>query len=128
MATTAVDLVVVDTNVLVYTNVASAPLHAHAGATLLNLEAAGVALWISRQVLREYLAMLSRPQTFTNPLSPAVLAADVTRFQAQFHVAEDGPGVAASLLTLQTTIPIGASMCTTPTSSPRCRPTAWAGS
>jgi predicted nucleic acid-binding protein len=73
MATTAADPVFVDTNVLVYANVASAPLHVHAGATLQVLESAGIVLWIGRQVLRESLATLSRPQTFTAALSPTLL-------------------------------------------------------
>jgi predicted nucleic acid-binding protein len=82
----------VDTNVLVDANVASAPLHTHAGTTLLNLESAAVALWISRQGLREYLATLSRPQTFTNPLSPAVPAADITRLKPSSTSPRTGRG------------------------------------
>jgi predicted nucleic acid-binding protein len=40
-------------------------------------------------------------------LSPAVLVADVTRLQAQFHVAEDGPAVTGHLLSLVQSIPMG---------------------
>src|SRR5262249_29857536 len=107
MATTVADPIFVDTNVLVYANTATAPLHARARAALQDLAAAGVELWVSRQVLREYLATLSRPQTFTAPVAPAALVADVTRFLAQFRVAEDGPAVTTNLLTLVGSIPLG---------------------
>jgi len=106
-ADAAPDPVFVDTNVLVFANVATAPLYALAGATLRSLEAAGVDLWISRQILREYLATLSRPQSYTPPLAMATLVADVTRFQGQYSVVEDGPAVTANLLTLLATIPTG---------------------
>jgi predicted nucleic acid-binding protein len=107
MATTAADPVFVDTNILVFANTATAPFHAEAQAALRSLAASGAELWISRQVLREYLATLSRPQTFTAPVPVATLCADVVRFQAQFHIAEDGPAVTANLLALLSTITIG---------------------
>src|SRR5262245_34284995 len=107
MATTAVDRVFVDTNVLVYANVASAPLHAVAWQALQDLDAAGAELWISRQILREYLATLTRPQTFTGPLSVALLTSQVTQFQAQMRVVEDNPSVTARLLALMATVSVG---------------------
>ncbi len=64
-------------------------------------------LWISRQILREYLATLSRPQSFTGPLSPTVLSADVIYLESQFQVAEDGPAVTATLLQLISQTPVG---------------------
>ncbi len=107
MATTAADPVFVDTNILVFANTATAPLHAEAQAVLLAFAASGAELWISRQLLGEYLATLSRPQSFTAPVPVATLVADIGRFQAQFQIAEDGPAVTANLLTLLTTIVIG---------------------
>jgi predicted nucleic acid-binding protein len=71
MATTAADPVFIDTNVLVFANTATAPLHAEAQAALQSYAASGAELWISRQILREYLATLSRPQSFSSPV-PAV--------------------------------------------------------
>ncbi len=107
MATTAADPVFVDTNILVFANTASAPLHATAQARLQSISAAGVELWISRQTLREYLATLSRPQSFSTPVPAVTLIADVVRFQTQFQIAEDGPAVTANLLGLLASIPIG---------------------
>ncbi len=107
MTTGAGSPVFIDTNVLVYASVVEAPHHAVALNAVQSREQAGQALWISRQVLREYLATLSRPQTFSMPLAPAVLTAQVRLFEARFRVAEDGPDVTARLLALLEQIPVG---------------------
>jgi predicted nucleic acid-binding protein len=99
--------VFIDTNVLVYANVTTAPLHREALEAIRGREQAGVELWISRQVLREYLATLSRPQTFTAPLPSTMLTAQVRLFEARFRVAEEGAGVTANLLMLLEQIPVG---------------------
>ena len=103
MATTADDPVFVDTNVLVYANTVRSPLHIRAQLALQDLSASAIPLWISRQILREYLATLSRPQTFSAPMAPAALVADVVRFQTQFLIAEDGPLVTSNPLGLLST-------------------------
>ncbi len=107
MATTAADPVFVDTNILVFANTATAPFHAGAQAALRSHAASGTELWISRQILREYLATLSRPQTFTVPVPAATLCADLARFQAEYRIAEDGPAVTGNLLILLNSIVIG---------------------
>jgi predicted nucleic acid-binding protein len=107
MATTAADPLFVDTNVLVFANTATAPLRADAQAALRSHFASGAEMWVSRQVLREYLATLSRHQSFSSPVPAATLIADVTRFQSQFRVADEGPAVTANLLTLLGAIPVG---------------------
>jgi len=50
MATTAVERVFVDTNVLVFATQATAPCHAEVNHTLTALHNGGAELWISRQV------------------------------------------------------------------------------
>ena len=104
---TAGDPVFVDTNILVYANTATAPLRLEAQAALQSYSAAAAGLWISRQILREYLATLSRIQSFSVPVPATTLTADVIRFQSQFRIAEDGPTVTSNLLTLLRSIPIG---------------------
>ena len=71
------------------------------------LRQAGVELWVSRQILREYLATLSRPQPCSRPIAAVTLAADVRRFAAQFRIAEDGSVVTDNLLTLIQTFAVG---------------------
>ena len=105
--TTAAEPVFVDTNVLVYANVPTTPPHSRVVAALKGVEAAGANLWVSRQILREYLATLSRPQSFTAPVPIPLVAADVVRMQVEFLVAEDGPLVTANLLALLRSTPCG---------------------
>jgi predicted nucleic acid-binding protein len=96
-----------DTNVLVYASIATAPLH-NAALHAIDIHAqAGAEFWISRQIIREYLATLTREQTFTAPVPIARLIAEVTRFMSQFQVAEDGPEVTRNLLALVTQFPGG---------------------
>ncbi len=89
----------VDTNVLVQSTATNAPFHAAARAALARLRAAGPVA-ISRQVLREYLAAVTRPQSWAKALTLAEATADVDRFVQRFAVLEDGPGVWNELMTL----------------------------
>ncbi len=100
MATTAADPVFVDTNILVYASRPAAPQHASARGALARLEAEGCRLWISTQVLREYLAVVTRPQATAPGLPMTTAIADVRRFQALFEVAPDDGSVAGKLLEL----------------------------
>jgi predicted nucleic acid-binding protein len=94
------DPVFVDTNVLVYATRPSVGQHMAAKAALARLEDEGSPLWVSPQVLREYLAAVTRPQA-TAPALPMVTAvADVRRFRAIFGVAGEGADVLSRLLDL----------------------------
>lgn len=107
MATTGADWILVDTNVLVAANVAAHPRHAVALQRLKDLSASGAEFWISRQVLREYLVTLTRPQTFVSPQPIAVLLTQIAYFQAKMQVADDTAMVTAHLLALLQSIPVG---------------------
>jgi predicted nucleic acid-binding protein len=107
MATKEDNRLFVDTNILVYAAVSQSPFHADARQTIHSRQEAGFDLWISRQVLREYLATLSRPQTFSIPQPIEVLVKDVRKLQDCFSIAEDGPAVTAKLLELLETLPVG---------------------
>lgn len=97
--------VFVDTNVLVYAYVAEAPWHTEAETALAAHETAGAVLWLSRQVFREYLVSLTRPQQFPIPPDLATVMAQVQQFPQRFQVANEGPEVTARLLTLLTEVP-----------------------
>lgn len=111
MATTAAEAqtgaLFVDTNVLVYANVAEAPLHAQALSALTRAQQAGRTLWVSRQVLREFAAARSRPQTFAQAASPALIVERLRYFETHFEVADDIAAVTAQLCKLMTDIPVG---------------------
>jgi predicted nucleic acid-binding protein len=86
-----------DTNIIVNASVdASSSYHA-ARAVITAYEASQTPLWVSRQVLREYLATLARPHVGI-PITEVTAA--VRQFEVRFLMAEDGPLVTAQLLTL----------------------------
>lgn len=104
--TLAADPVFLDTNILVYANVASAPLHQAAITAIQNLWDSDSELWISRQVLREFLVTVTRPQTFAGPRPISTALARVRYFQTRFKVAEDGPEIMERLLALMAQVSV----------------------
>jgi predicted nucleic acid-binding protein len=100
MATAAVKPIFLDTNVLIYAKTALSPFHAVATTKLTSLAAAGHLLCVSRQTFREYLAVMSRPGSWTTPVPMSALCADIRSFETQFFVAEDSPLVTTQLLAL----------------------------
>ncbi len=99
----AADPVFVDTNVLVYATRSSAAQYALAHSTLTRLEAEGSTLWISHQVLREYLAAVALPQATAASLPMATAIADIRRFRAAFQITDERPGVLDRLLQILST-------------------------
>ena len=61
---------------------------------------------ISQQVLRELLAVVTRPQETAPPIPMATALADVRGFRASFEIAADNPSVLDRLLQLLTTHPV----------------------
>jgi toxin-antitoxin system PIN domain toxin len=86
----------IDTNVLVYATINGSPFQDRARAALVRVVREGTTT-LSRQVLREYLAVVTRPQTWGKPLSLAAAMTDAATFANRFHVLEDGPVVWESL-------------------------------
>ena len=107
MATTAGSPVFVDTNVLVYTSLPTSPMQAVAELALNALAGSGVELWISRQILREWIATLTRPGVANPPIPLATVLADVGPLAARFSIAEDSPAVFAELLAVLGVSPCG---------------------
>jgi predicted nucleic acid-binding protein len=97
MTTEVAEPIFLDTNILVYASVDSSPFYDLARTTITAYEQAGTPLWISRQVLREYLATLIRPNVGI-PITE--LTATVRRYELRFQVAEESPLVTAQLLAL----------------------------
>jgi predicted nucleic acid-binding protein len=103
MATTAADPVFVDTNVLVYSTRPLSVHHAAAAQALARLGAAGVTMCISPQILREYLAAVTRPQATAPGLPMETAINDVHRFRAAFLVAEERASVLDRLIEILST-------------------------
>ena len=96
----------VDTNVLVVARSAQAP-DRQAALDALSRERHRERLKISRQVIREYLAAVTRPQTWASPLSMAESLADVGRYASVFEILEDGQAVMDMLASLCREVPVG---------------------
>ena len=97
----------VDTNVFVEAKVVEAPNHDVAKTVMDRAQADGEAITLSRQILREYLATLTRANTWRVPLALEEVLADLDRMERAFLVLEDGPSVTESLVALCRAVPVG---------------------
>jgi predicted nucleic acid-binding protein len=107
MISTSSDALFIDSNVLIYASVPESPLYTIAKEAMATRKHDGVELWVSRQILREYLSHLSRPQTFTRPIPMRVLTAEIRAIQQAYRIAEDGPDVTERLLKLLERVAVG---------------------
>lgn len=99
-------MVFLDTNVLVYYTTPRSPHHAAAVEAMAG-ELVGAGAALSRQVLREYLAVMSRTQVHHGPQPPEILVDAVRAFETRFHVLEDCPAVTVELLALMQRVQVG---------------------
>lgn len=79
-------LVFVDTNILVFANVKTSAFHEKAKSKLIELADNDVELFISNQSIREYLAVLSRPDFNGNKLDHHILIRDIQRLRSEYTV------------------------------------------
>jgi predicted nucleic acid-binding protein len=107
MATTVAESVFVDTNILIFAASRSAPMHPVARQAIADFHRNGVVVWVSRQILREYLAAMSRPQNFQNPPPMSLLITDVLDFEKRFLVADEDAATTSNLLNLLSIVPCG---------------------
>ncbi len=97
----------IDTNILIYANVATAPFHKQALNAIKAAHQSGRPLWISRQVLREFIAARTRPQTFAQPPTTDVVIKRVRYLEEQFRVADDTAAVTRQLIKLMENVKVG---------------------
>ncbi len=90
----------VDTNVLVYAAASEAPNRELARAALARHFAENELLCISRQILREFIAVVTRPQVWAQAQTTAGAASAAMILAQDFDVLEDGPHVWDRLLHL----------------------------
>ncbi len=96
-----------DTNVLVRARFEAAPSHTIARQRMQEAGESGEALRISRQVLREYLATVTRPQPWSPSTNMDTALAHIAMLEAAFEMLEDGPRVTEMLATLCRQVPVG---------------------
>lgn len=107
MVTMADKPLFIDTNILIYANVRTAPFHEQALNAIKVAHQAERPLWISRPVLREFIAARTRPQTFAHPSSSAVVIERIQYLEEQFQVADDIADVTGQLIKLIKDFKIG---------------------
>lgn len=105
--TTDGERVFIDTNILIRATIASAPLHEPAAARLEQLWQSGAELWISRQVIREYLMNVTRPQSYSAPVPADRAVEQIRRFQSRLKIADETSAVTEQLLTLIASVVVG---------------------
>ena len=97
----------IDTNVLVMSRIPGAPDHDAARECLTRAFRDPKPPRISRQVIREYLSVVTRPQTWPVGITREEALADVDRLIGSFEVLEDGPAVTESLIALCRDVAVG---------------------
>lgn len=96
-----------DTNILLRATITRFPLHTQAKRLVDTQIDANVELWISRQVIREYIAQVTRPQVFMNPMPVGELEAKLRTIRVLFRVADDMEAVTTALMDLLKAYPTG---------------------
>ena len=89
-----------DTNILVYAHNKD---HIHCVAIrkrLQDLKINGWILWISCQVIREYISVVTRPHAVSFPIPPEMAIKDVNNFLKDFRMADENKLVTSKLLKL----------------------------
>ena len=97
----------IDTNVLVKARFLEAPDHDISRARLSLALEESEPLRISRQVVREYLAVVTRPQSWPVSITREEALEDASRLLRSFEVLEDGPLVTENLLALCREVSVG---------------------
>jgi predicted nucleic acid-binding protein len=96
-----------DTNVLLRATIEGFPLHKEAKQLVYLQREADNELWISRQVIREYVAQVTRPQVMLQPLAITDVVKRVETFGKLFLIADETADVTAQLLALMKEFPTG---------------------
>jgi predicted nucleic acid-binding protein len=99
--------VFLDTNVLLRATLDRVELHDEAQKLVETQRDAGKELWISRQVIREYMVYITRPQVFFTPMSIEEIEALIQKVQSLFQIADETAAVTAQLLRLIKQYPTG---------------------
>ena len=104
MTTTGVK-VFVDTNVLLRGTIEQFSLYKEIQKLLDDYITNGAELWISRQIIREYMVQATRPQTVAYPMKIDDLEERLRSMRVVFRVADETAEVTAQLLELLKTYP-----------------------
>lgn len=96
----------VDTNILLRAISPRLSLHQTCETLIYKMWADDVELWISRQVIREYLVQVTHSRTFETPLTSEAVLEQVQTIRTLFSVANETALVTTQLLDLIATYPV----------------------
>ncbi len=96
----------IDTNVFVYARFETSSDHVRAREGIERARRGSEPVRLSRQILREYLATVTRPQSWGEPLTMTVALEDVVRYGDEFEIIEDGLHVTETLIALCREVPV----------------------
>lgn len=97
----------IDTDVFINSRIPDAPAHVVARDRLEHALQDDESLRISRQIIREYLSVVTRPQTWSAAISREEALDDANSLMKNFEILEDGPLVTESLLVLCREVLVG---------------------
>ena len=95
-----IDRIFIDTNILVYSNLCLSPFHIKAQEQLLYFSELGTGLYLSRQVLKEYLASMTRKNELTSEIEISMIKNDIQMFLEDYYILEENNLVTSKLVEL----------------------------
>jgi predicted nucleic acid-binding protein len=90
----------VDTNILLRATLTNMEWHSEADKLLKQMLRNGVELWISSQVIREFIVQATHPKTLKIPLTIEDVIREISIIEQLFQVADETLAVRAKLLSL----------------------------
>jgi predicted nucleic acid-binding protein len=97
----------VDTNILTYATIDAAPFHAQARAILDKLWDEGALLYLSHQVIREYIVNATRPQNYSPAIPMSSVLEQVEDFRKSFYILPDSAKVLSRFVELLSKVTVG---------------------
>jgi predicted nucleic acid-binding protein len=97
----------IDTNILIRMYNQHVDRHHEVTQRMIQLAVEFEEIWISRQVLREYFAVMSKEQSWGLPVPTKQLIAQMQEFEDSLWLADETRAVSKHLWTLLQTIPVG---------------------
>lgn len=107
MMTDAKTKLFLDTNILIRLHVTTAPEHHFIKQVISRLMLRNYELWISRQVIREYANVLTRPQTYAPPREAKQVAQQLRLFEVDYRIAAETIGTSSYLYYLMDNFAMG---------------------
>ena len=102
-----VNRIFVDTNILLRLTISQFPLHLEVKSFVTKLIENNSEMWINRQIVREYLNQVTRPQSFMNPLTIIQAEAQYRQIQSLFRIADETDIITERLIALLKEHPTG---------------------